>query len=240
MWKVVAERIEANELFKWRCCCWWYWKTLRTQRYTKGGVLMLSILQGAHKASYKAFTRLHKVFVHGVYNAAQQAFTRFFLMITSPQRRNWTSACPQAPGFEVLSEHQPESLWQSEHFWQPSAQRAARGFFRPQRGDEHLRRRQHITALPRGLGGGSSQPPRISKGGGAVAMIIFHFVDVLRAVFTTIFAIFFARFLEHFYKVFTTFLQGVLQGCYNIFAACFTMCFARRFTVCLQGVLQGF
>ena len=36
-------------------------------------------LQGFHQVSYKAFTRLHKVFVHGVYNAAQQAFTRFFL-----------------------------------------------------------------------------------------------------------------------------------------------------------------
>ena len=185
-------------------------------------------------------------------------------MITSPQRRNWTSACPQAPGFEVLSEHQPESLWQSEHFWQPSAQRAARGFFRPQRGDEHLRRRQHITALPRGVGGGSSQPPRISKGGGAVAMIIFHFVDVLRAVFTTIFAMFFARFLEHVYKVFCKVFYNKFTRCfarllqhfykvfYNVFRTVFyimfTRCFARflehvykvfykAFRRCLQGLL---
>ena len=154
-------------------------------------------------------------------------------MITSPQRRNWTSACPQAPGFEVLSEHQPESLWQSEQFWQPSAQRAARGFFRPQRGDEHLRRRQHITALPRGVGGGSSQPPRISKGGGGGCNDNFSFCRrFARGLYND--------FRNVFCKVFRTFLQGVSQGCYNMFTRCFTMCFARFFTLCLQGVLQGF
>jgi hypothetical protein len=68
-------------------------------------------------------------------------------------------------------------------------------------------------------------PPQISKGGGADAMIFFHFVDGLRAVFTMIFAMFSARLLQHFYKVLckafynncqvffaTTFVQGVLQG----------------------------
>ena len=139
-----------------------------------------------------------------------------------------------------------------EHRWQPSAQRAARGFFRPQRGEQHLRRRQHITALPRGWGDGFSLPPRISKGGGAVAMIIFHFVDGLRAVFTMIFAMFFARFLEHFYKVFrkavTTFLQSVLQcvlhGCLQCVLRGFLhyvyKVFCKVFRTCLQGVLQGF
>ena len=132
------------------------------------------------------------------------------------------------------------------HLWQPSAQRAARGFFRPQRSDKHIRRHQHITALPRGMRGKTSQPPRISKGGGAIALIIFHFVDVLRVFFTMLFAMFSARLLEHFYRVFckvfyniftgcsagffTTFLQGVLQG---VFYDNFTRCFARFFTTFL-------
>ena len=48
-------------------------------------------LQGFHQVSYKAFTRLHKAYVRGVYNAAQQASKNlwgYLLMITSPQRRN--------------------------------------------------------------------------------------------------------------------------------------------------------
>ena len=73
----------------------------------------------------------------------------------------------------------------------------------------------------------------------------------------------FARFLQHFYKVFckafvqhfykvfckafTTFLQGVLQGLYNIFtrSSCkafvqhFYKVFCKAFTTFLQGVLQG-
>ena len=138
-----------------------------------------------------------------------------------------------------------------EHFWQPSAQSAARGFFRSRRGEQHLRRRQHITALPRGWGDGFSLPPRISKGGGAVAMIIFHFVDGLRAVFTMIFAMFSARRLERFYKLFCkasrACLQDVLQGFYSSFTRSFARCldivykvFCKAFTTCLQGVLQGF
>ena len=45
-------------------------------------------------------------------------------MTAAPLRRNWTSACPQAPGFEVLSEHQPESQWQFRYVVQTSAQAA--------------------------------------------------------------------------------------------------------------------
>jgi hypothetical protein len=42
----------------------------------------------------------------------------------SPLGRNWTSARPQAPGFEVLSEHQPVSQWQFRYVVQTSAQAA--------------------------------------------------------------------------------------------------------------------
>ena len=90
------------------------------------------------------------------------------------------------------------------------------------------------------MGGGSKtpHPPRISKGGGAGARIIFHFVGGLRAVFTMIFAMLSARLLQHFYKVvceaFKTFLQGFLRGFYNIFTRfsarfwnMFTRCFAK-------------
>ena len=43
-----------------------------------------------------------------------------FICLRTPPRRNWTSACPQAPGFEVLSEHQPESRWPARYSWNPS------------------------------------------------------------------------------------------------------------------------
>ena len=42
-------------------------------------------------------------------------------------------------------------------------------------------------------------------------------------------------FTKVFCKVFTTFLQGVLQGFYNIF----TRCSAGFYTAFLQGVLPG-
>ena len=71
--------------------------------------------------------------------------------------------------------------------------------------------------------------PWISKGGGAVAMIIFHFVGGLRAVFTMIFAMFSARLLERFYKVFC---RAFLQHVYRMFC--------KAFRTCLQDVLQGF
>ena len=128
------------------------------------------------------------------------------------------------------------------------------GLFWPQRSDKHIRRHQHITALPRGMRGKTSLPPRISKGGGAVAMIIFHFVGGLRAVFTMIFAMFSARFLQHFYKVFcevfTTFLHGFLRGFYNIFTRfsgrllqhfhkVFCKVLEHVYKVLCQGALQG-
>jgi hypothetical protein len=107
-------------------------------------------------------------------------------------------------------------------------------------------------------GGRTSQPPPISKGGGAVAMIIFHFVDGLRAVLTMIFAMFSARFLQHFYRVFARFLYSftrcsarLLQYLCKVFCEAFTTYFTSFFarllqyfykvfceavTVCLQGV----
>ena len=89
-------------------------------------------------------------------------------------------------------------------------------------------------------------------------MIIFHFVGGLRAVFTMIFAMFSARFLQHFYRVsarflyfFTRYSARLLQYLCKVFCEAFTTyvtrCFARLLqyfykvfceavTVCLQGV----
>ena len=168
-------------------------------------------------------------------------------MITSPQRRNWTSACPQAPGFEVLSEHQPESLWQSEHFWQPSAQRAARGFFRPQRGENTYEVASTSPLCPGGQvgwGGKTSIPPRSQRAGGWLQRSFFISLAVCARSLQWFSQCFFARFLEHFYKVFrkavTTFLQGVLQCVLHGFLHCVYKVFRKVFRTCLQGVLQGF
>ena len=128
------------------------------------------------------------------------------------------------------------------------------GLFRPQRGEEHQRSRQHHTAQPKGGGSKYSPPPRASKGGGEGARIIFHFVGGLHAVFTMIFAMFSARFLQHVYKVFcevfTTFLRGCLRGFYNIFTwfsarllqhfhKVFCKVLEHVYKVLCQGALQG-
>jgi hypothetical protein len=57
-------------------------------------------------------------------------------------------------------------------------------------------------------------PPESQRVGGAVAVFIFHFVGGWRAVFTMIFAMFSARLLQHFYKVFC-------KAFYNIFTRSF-------------------
>ena len=69
--------------------------------------------------------------------------------------------------------------------------------------------------------------PWISKGGGAVAMIIFHFVGGLRAVFTMIFAMFSARLLERFYKAFTRLRMALVHGVYNAVQQAFTGFFPK-------------
>ena len=126
----------------------------------------------AHAEYFKRFlrgflARLSPVFLHGFHYSSPSCI---FIIQTLSLGAHSTRRCAlmqksqlMAPRTNALS-IRPQG---HGHFWQPSAQRAARGFFRPQRGDEHLRRRQHITALPRGVGGGSSQhPPESQRAGG--------------------------------------------------------------------------
>jgi hypothetical protein len=68
--------------------------------------------------------------VHFVFKRPIKSFPKPYPLVTaSPLRRNGTSACPQAPRFEVLSEHQPESQWQFRYVVRPSAQTATQCIF---------------------------------------------------------------------------------------------------------------
>ena len=105
------------------------------------------------------------------------------------------------------------------HFWQPSAQRAARGFFGPNAVTNTYEDANTSPLWPtRELDGGSSQLPLDLKGWGGGCNDHFSFRwRFARGLYND--------FRNVFCKAFRAFLQGVLQG---------------FFTTCLQDVLQGF
>ena len=136
------------------------------------------------------------------------------------------------------------------------------GLFRPQRGEEHQRSRQHHTAQPKGGAVNTPLPPELQRvWGGCKDHFSFrwrfapglynHFRDIFCEVFTAclqgflrgfynIFTRLSARLLQHFYVVFceafTTFSQGFLGGFYNIFTR-FSARFWNMFTRCFAKVL---